>query len=163
MNRTKPRAPLWLICDPTASVRLWLAIVLLYSGCCLFATDRKPPGAWGTAWITVYLSVAEALLRWAIARQARRLNGLSPKGVPIFLLPEARTPQVWRARLKAFLDMVKAIDAHARRLARRIKAAMEAKPQTIPAARPVAPARIVAGAPGIVFMASWTRGIPAPP
>ena len=162
MNRNKPRAPLWLICDPTASVRLGLVIGLLYFGCCRFMQGNKPPGAYGSAWVTVFLSVAEALLRWAIARQARRLCGLSPRGVPIFVPTEPKTPQVWLARLSTFIAMVKTIDACARRLARRMKEALAAEPPSIPATQPAASVRI-AGAPATIFMASWTRGIPAPP
>jgi hypothetical protein len=86
----KTSAPLWLICDPQAALRLWLAVGLLLARR-LAAMSRKRPSAEATLWIAVMLAIAEGLLRWAIDRRAFRLNGISPAKARCRLMREPHT------------------------------------------------------------------------
>jgi hypothetical protein len=118
------RFPLWLICDAAAALRLALATCLLSLHVRLYWPKHatQSPSAEGIACICVGLACCEALLRWAIMRQAFRVCGRDPRAVRIFRLPLAASSFTWQARCRTFLRLIQNMSRYARRWAERIHA-----------------------------------------
>ena len=97
--------PLWLICDVPACLRLHIALGILALAVRRFWPRHRPPTPEGIVWITLWQAGCEALLRWAIARQAFRLCGLDPRRCRSLRIGEAKNSFAWCARNRTFLDM----------------------------------------------------------
>ena len=152
------RFPLWLICDVAAAIRLALATWLL-SYCVRRYWPKhakKQPTPEGIASISLALSCAEALLRWAIVRQAMRACGLDPRTVRLFQLPQATSSFTWQARCRTFLRLIENMTLYARRWAKRIKAALAARPP-----RPSAAAAAFEISPAAARVISLCAAVPA--
>src|SRR5262245_34452025 len=115
------RTPLWLICDVSAALRLALATWLLTWCLRRYWPRTRPPTRTGAASLSLALSYAEALVRWAILRQAMRSCGLDPRAVPIIQLSLATNALSWRARCRVFIRLAGNMTVYARRWASRIR------------------------------------------
>ena len=127
----RTRTPLWLICDVSAAIRLALATWMLTRCIRAYWPRTRPPTRKGAASISLALCCAEALLRWAIMRQALRYCGRDPREARLFQLPLACNSFCWQARCAAFIRMAGDMTLYARRWARRMN--------TAPATSPVIP------------------------
>jgi hypothetical protein len=160
----RQHTPLWLICDVPAFLRLHIALGILALAVQRFWPRHRPPTPEGIVWLTLWQAGCEALLRWAIARQAFRLCGLDPKLARIQLASEAKDSFSWYARNRTFLDMYDSMTAIARRWARRIRAAMAKTACLAPVVAPP-PRRLAASSPRrlAVFRKCFAPRRPRPP
>ena len=116
------RFPLWLICDTAAALRLVLATCMLSLHVRLYWPKHatRAPSAEGIACISVGLACCEALLRWAILRQAFRACGRDPGAVRFVRLPPPASSFSWLARCRTFMRLLRNMTLYARRWAKRL-------------------------------------------